>query len=61
MSAMPPPDPNRWVKGLFILILFLVLYTFFKEGLRMMSERGNLNPPSEYLNKPYYMDVELSP
>lgn len=54
-----PPDPNKnWIKGLFILIAVLVLYAFLKEGMRMMSERGNMNPPSEYLQKPYYMKTD---
>ena len=48
-----PPDPNKnWIKGLFILIAVLVLYAFLKEGMRMMTERGSMNPPNEYLQKP---------
>ena len=54
-----PPDPKEiLIKGAILLVVLLVLYTFMKEGMRMMTERGHMNPPSEYLQKPYYMNTD---
>jgi len=54
-----PPDPNKTlVKGVILLVVLLILYTFMKEGMRMMLERGSMVPPEEMLSKPSYMSED---
>ena len=54
-----PPDPKEiLIKGLILLVVLLVLYTFMKEGMRMVLERGSMVPPEEMLRTPSYMSED---
>lgn len=54
-----PPDPKEiLIKGVILLVVLLVLYTFMKEGMRMVLERGNMVPPEEMLRTPSYMSED---
>lgn len=43
MSSLPPPDPDFFIKGLIVLIVLLVLYSFLTNGMRVLEERNRTN------------------